>query len=310
MNLGAATLIDLSIALGPSPAEIAPVEIDYIGHDAGGAHLAELVSLRRDQLPGGQAWASERVSALTHSGTHMDSPYHYGPRSGRRRSRTIDELPVGWFWGRGICVPVAGGGGRGRPRRARQGTERQGTERQVEERQLEKRQAKGRQAEERHAGERQADEWHGEEPVELAELAAFERAAGVAIAAGDIVLFRTGAEDWHGDASYWQRGRPLAPAVVRELLRRGVRVLGTDAWSVDPSPAGMRRQLEREGPGAVWAAHYAGSAGELCVIERLANLHRLPATGFWVACFPIKVLRASGGWVRPVAFVAAGENGK
>jgi kynurenine formamidase len=36
-------------------------------------------------------------------------------------------------------------------------------------------------------------------------------------------------------------------------------------------------------------------------MEKLHNLEALPADGFMVACFPVKVHRASAGWTRAVA---------
>ncbi len=38
-------------------------------------------------------------------------------------------------------------------------------------------------------------------------------------------------------------------------------------------------------------------------IEKLTNLDKLPAFGFSVSCFPIKISRASAGWIRAVAWV-------
>ena len=255
MNLGAATLVDLSVDLGPSPSEAVPVELESMSHDFGGRHLAELVGTTQDQLPDGLGWASERVHAITHSSTHVDAPFHYSPRCGGRPSRTIDELPLEWFWGPGVCIPVDGA------------------------------------ATDRRVG--------------VDELAAFERREGLRVDAGHLVLFRTGAESWHGDAAYNDQGRGLEPFLIRELVGRGVRVLGTDAWSIDPPFGVMSDQLASFGPRSVWSAHYVGRDHEFCAIERLCNLDRLPASGFWLSCFPIKVRRGSGGWVRAVAYLDA-----
>jgi kynurenine formamidase len=249
-------LVDLSVPLGPSPSELLPVEIERIDHRTGGAHLAALLGIEREALPGGLGWASERISAVSHVGTHMDAPFHCAPRSAGRPARTIDEVPLGWFWGPAACLRVEG-----------------------------------------------AD---GERAVTLDELHALERAGGGPLAGGTIVLFRTGAERWHGSPSYLSRGRPLAAEVVAELTARGVRVLGTDAWSIDPSPETMRETVQRRGAGAAWEAHRVAAGAEFCVLERLCNLAKLPERGFQLACFPIKVHRGSAGWVRPVALVPGG----
>jgi kynurenine formamidase len=260
MNLRSPVLVDLSVPLSAGASEVVPVVIEALSHEAGGRHLAELAGVDQKSLPEGLGWASERVTALTHAGTHVDAPYHYAPQCAGQPSRTIDELPVEWFWAPGVCVPVPG---------------------------------------------------DSAASVGLDDLAAFEAASGHRIQAGEIVLFRTGAEDWHGSESYIEKGRALTPELVRSLVGRGVRVLGTDAWSIDPGFRVMRDDLARHGPGAVWAAHYVGRDLEFCIIERLCNLARLPAAGFWLACFPIRVLRGSAGWARAVAFLpretAAGE---
>ena len=40
------------------------------------------------------------------------------------------------------------------------------------------------------------------------------------------------------------------------------------------------------------------------VWRKMANFDKIPVPyGFWVSCFPVKVERASAGWVRAVALV-------
>ncbi len=103
-------LIDLSVPLGPSPSESVPVEVEHFSHSCGGAHLAELVGVYQQALVDGLGWASERIRAITHNSTHIDAPHHYSPLCGGKRSRTIDEIPLDWFWGPGICLDLADGG--------------------------------------------------------------------------------------------------------------------------------------------------------------------------------------------------------
>jgi kynurenine formamidase len=38
-------------------------------------------------------------------------------------------------------------------------------------------------------------------------------------------------------------------------------------------------------------------------MEKLHNLEALPDHGFTVACFPVKIAKASAGWTRCVALV-------
>ncbi len=47
----------------------------------------------------------------------------------------------------------------------------------------------------------------------------------------------------------------------------------------------------------------AGREIGYCHLEKLHNLERLPATGFQVSCFPVKVRAGSAGWTRAVAIL-------
>jgi hypothetical protein len=76
-------------------------QIDYLNHDAGAKQLvASLPGLRLEDLPGQEAWAVELVRLSTHSGTHMDAPYHYRSRGDEGQlMATIDEIPLEWSSG-------------------------------------------------------------------------------------------------------------------------------------------------------------------------------------------------------------------
>jgi len=89
------------------------------------------------------------------------------------------------------------------------------------------------------------------------------------------------------------------------LLDLGVKVIGTDAFSLD-APFGdiIRRYRETGDRSVLWPAHVAGRFREYCQIERLANLGALPrAHGFLVSCFPVKIAGAGAGWTRAVALI-------
>jgi kynurenine formamidase len=56
-----------------------------------------------EQLPGGEGWANETVTLRTHSGTHLDAPYHYHTTMNRgERAITIDEVPLEWCFQQGV----------------------------------------------------------------------------------------------------------------------------------------------------------------------------------------------------------------
>jgi kynurenine formamidase len=78
--------------------------------------------------------------------------------------------------------------------------------------------------------------------------------------------------------------------------------MGIDAWSWD-RPLWMQAEeaKQKNEPGIFWAAHQADLA--YSQIERLANLGELPATGFTVACFPLRLVGASAAPARVVAIL-------
>jgi kynurenine formamidase len=119
---------------------------------------------------------------------------------------------------------------------------------------------------------------------------------------GDIVLVRTGRDEFYEEPDYIARGCGVTREATLWLCDRGVRVMGIDAWGWD---APLHLQAERaraaDEPGVFWAAHQADRP--YCQIERLVNLGSLPAYGFQVACFPLKVAGGSAGPARVVALL-------
>ena len=89
-------IIDLSVPLEHlAPSEPMPAEIHYVKHDAEGRQQMELFfGVKPEDLvySGGLGWAVEQISAITHTGTHVDAPYHYGPTSEGRPARTEYEV--------------------------------------------------------------------------------------------------------------------------------------------------------------------------------------------------------------------------
>jgi kynurenine formamidase len=54
-------------------------------------------------------------------------------------------------------------------------------------------------------------------------------------------------------------------------------------------------------PSVIWEGHRAGRETGYCHLEKLHNLESLPAHGFQISCFPVKIRDASAGWTRAVA---------
>ena len=92
-------IIDLSIFLENDVVSDPPAyrpRIEYIDHKSSIPEIQHFFpGLRPEDLPDGEAWAIERVSLITHNGTHLDAPYHYASTmDGGRRAMTIDEIPL------------------------------------------------------------------------------------------------------------------------------------------------------------------------------------------------------------------------
>lgn len=129
-------------------------------------------------------------------------------------------------------------------------------------------------------------------------------ATGKTLRPGDIVAFYTGAEEAWGREDFWETGCGLGRQAVLGLLARGVRAIGTDAWSLDrPYPLIGGEWRERRDPAALWPAHFAGIEQPYLQLEKLAHLGTLPRTGASIVAFPVKVANGSGAWTRAVALI-------
>jgi kynurenine formamidase len=99
---------DLSQRLDNATSSFEPMPhtIEYFDHQDTAPMVEERWGLPRDVWLEGLVWAHERVTLTTHSGTHIDAPYHYHPTSGGARARTIDEVPLQWLMGDGVLLDM------------------------------------------------------------------------------------------------------------------------------------------------------------------------------------------------------------
>lgn len=119
---------------------------------------------------------------------------------------------------------------------------------------------------------------------------------------GDIVLIRTDADQYLYDERYFSIHAGMSADATRFLCKNGIRVMGIDAWGWDIPFSFLVEKYKETGDNSVlWEAHLVGKEYEYCHIEKLANLKELPATGFKVAVFPVKLKGGTAGWCRPVA---------
>ncbi len=120
----------------------------------------------------------------------------------------------------------------------------------------------------------------------------------------DIVVVNTRAGSAYGKPDYVAAGCGMGREATLYLLERGVRLTGTDAWSWDAPFIHTKAKYEAShDAGLIWEGHKAGREIGYCHLEKLHNLEALPAHGFMVSCFPVKIRGASAGWTRAVAIL-------
>ena len=111
---------------------------------------------------------------------------------------------------------------------------------------------------------------------------------------GDIVLFHTGWDKRTSSPAFFEDEWPgLEPALVEELIRRGVKAVGGDIASAD-SPAAIAAGAP--------AHKLAGRAG-LPIFEALVNLDQVVGQRFYFIGLPLKLDGVEASPIRAVALV-------
>lgn len=110
---------------------------------------------------------------------------------------------------------------------------------------------------------------------------------------GGAVLFRTGWSRHFGTPQYGEGHPFLSAELARELVRRAVALVGIDSLNVDDTEDGAR------------PVHTALLAAGIPIVEHLAHLEQLPATGFRFFAVPVKVRGMGSFPVRAFAQVRA-----
>ncbi len=135
-----------------------------------------------------------------------------------------------------------------------------------------------------------------------ADIEAELKRIGHVLAPYDIVVVNTRAGEVFGQPEYVHSGCGMGREATLYLTERGVRVVGTDGWSWDaPFSHTRKKWAETRDPSIIWEGHKAGREIPYWQMEKLANLASLPAHGFEICCFPVKIRNASAGWSRVVA---------
>jgi kynurenine formamidase len=103
-------LIDLSVPLEHHAAhEPFPARITYISHQGQGLQqMQQYFGVKPEDLVyfTGLGWAIEEIQAISHTGTHVEAPYHYGPTSEGQPTRRIDQVPLEWCFAPGVVLDM------------------------------------------------------------------------------------------------------------------------------------------------------------------------------------------------------------
>jgi kynurenine formamidase len=100
-------IVDLSLPLQDEGGFLMPARITYLDHRTRGRLVAERAGLTPEDL-GSRANAMEEFHALTsHTGTHMDAPWHYGETTASGPAPTIDQIPLEWCFGEGVWLDLS-----------------------------------------------------------------------------------------------------------------------------------------------------------------------------------------------------------
>ena len=260
--------IDLSIPIANDtfcdPDVTAP-KIEYHLHEKGATQMGIFFSGLKpsEHLPDGKGWANENLIVTSHSGTHMDAPWHYAPiqdrEIGEKQALTIDQIPLEWCVGPLIVLDCT-----------------------------------------------DFEDGYVMKPADVDKKLAY---IGHNLVEGDIVCVHTTAPQYFGTKEYLDRGVGIGKEATLHIIRQGVHVVGTDAWSWD-APFSLINKRWKESieekkpdPSILWEGHYAGIELGYFQMEKMANLDKVPPVGATIYCFPIKITGASAGWVRAVATV-------
>jgi len=125
-------IIDLSVPIDPHYWEPDKVKVKFFDHKKGAMILSKAAPAicannfrHRLQLivknltgkgvswrdfPQGKGLSLMTYTITTHTGTHIDSPFHYGDKNEKGEpARTVSEIPLEWCYGNGVLLDVSNG---------------------------------------------------------------------------------------------------------------------------------------------------------------------------------------------------------
>lgn len=121
-------IIDLSLPIKNNAIEPSSSKISYVSHKKGafilglegllvkGSLLKTIknfilygLGIRRvsaKDFPDRMGLAWEDVKTMTHRGTHLDAPWHFGPISEGQPAKTVEQVPLDWCYADGVVLDM------------------------------------------------------------------------------------------------------------------------------------------------------------------------------------------------------------
>lgn len=123
-------IVDLSVYIDAGSLEPASPRIVYMPHRSGAATFCRKVNfmgkkgaveklkamlgmlfgsrkLTPDSFPEKEFLSNEIVTATTHTGTHIDAPWHYGSQCAGQKAKTVAEIPLTSCYGDGVILDMS-----------------------------------------------------------------------------------------------------------------------------------------------------------------------------------------------------------
>jgi kynurenine formamidase len=260
--------IDLSIPIANDTFCDPPLttpKVEYHDHTRGAEEmLFAFPKLKPEEhLPNGKGWATETLNLSTHSGTHMDSPWHFAPiqdkEIGEKRSITIDKIPLEWCVGSLIVLDCTN---------FEEGYVM--TPEDIDQ----KLNVIGHKLQEGDivCVHTNAPKYFGTKDYINYGVGVGKDATLHIIRQGVHVV---GIDAWSWDAPF---------LITAKKWKKSVKE-------------------KKPNPSIIWEGHFAGIELGYFQMEKLTNLDKVPPVGATIYCFPIKIKDAGAGWVRAVATI-------
>lgn len=83
------------------------VVIKELTHKDGAAILGGGFGIDNTDFPDEMAINNEKITLTTHTGTHLDAPYHFGPICEGTVAKKVKDIPLEWCFGKGIVLDLS-----------------------------------------------------------------------------------------------------------------------------------------------------------------------------------------------------------